>query len=331
MKRWMKRSGVAFTTLLILASQASVVLARAGGGKGGSLGGSSGSFSGGSFSSGGLSGGGLSGGFPSRGLGGFFPFFWFGGSSTGTGSMFGGIFNLIVIIGIVYLIYRMFSSSKNRRRGKNSGKGFGNPFRTGNKPDKRSSGSDDPDQTPVDITGRPITNDENLTRFAKAIDYSRENMRYYAETFPRWDRDYLVGRVRQVYFWIQDSWTRQDLTGGEEYLAPALLERYKRDLAAMKARGERNVIKEPVLHTGDVEFIHSHLDELQERFVVMIAASQYDYTVDASSRTIAGEDDNRLYFTEFWEFRWNETQWVLSEIRQEDALEIAKIARGEEY
>lgn len=331
MKRWMKRIGVTLTTLLILSSQASVVLARAGGGKGGSLGGSSGgSFSGGSFSGGSFSGGGLSGGFPSRGFGGFFPFFWFGGSSTGTGSMFGGIFNLIIFFGVLYLIFRVFSSSKNRRRG-NSGKGFGNPFRTGNKPDNRSTGSYDGGQTPVDITGRPITNDGNLTRFAKAIDYSRENMRYYAETFPRWDRDYLVGRVRQVYFWIQDSWTRQDLTGGEDYLTPVLLERYKRDLAAMKARGERNIIKEPVLHTGDVEFIHSHLDELQERFVVMIAASQYDYTIDASSRTIAGEDDNRLYFTEFWEFRWNDTQWVLSEIHQEDALEVAKIARGDEY
>lgn len=332
MKRWIKRIGVTFTTLLILTSQASVVLARAGGGKGGSLGGSSGgSFSGGSFSGGGLSSGGLSGGFPSRGFGGFFPFFWFGGSSTGTGSMFSGIFNLIVLFGILYLIYRLFSSSRNRRRGKNGGRGFGNPFQTGYKPDSRSRGSDYSSQTPVDITGRPITNDGNLMRFDKAIEYTRENMRYYAETFPRWDRDYLVGRVRQVYFWIQDAWTRQDLTGGEDYLAPALIERYKRDLAAMKARGERNVIKEPVLHTGDVQFIHSHLDELQQHFVVMIAASQYDYTVDASGRTIAGEDDNRLYFTEFWEFRWDNNQWVLSEIHQEDALEITKIARGDEY
>jgi predicted lipid-binding transport protein (Tim44 family) len=121
------------------------------------------------------------------------------------------------------------------------------------------------------------------------------------------------------------------LSGGEDYLATTLLERYRRDLVAMKGRGERNVIKEPVLHAEDVEFIHSHLDESQEHFVVMISASLYDYTVDASGRIIAGEDDNRLYFTEFWEFRWNNNQWVLSEIYQEDALEVTKIARGDEY
>lgn len=329
MKRWTKRIGLALTTLLILTSQASVVLARAGGGKGGSLGGSSGSFGGGSFSSGGFSGGSFSSGGLTRGFGGFFPFFWFGGPSYGTGSMFGGLFGLIFLFIILYLVFRVFRSSRRRRPGGN--RGFGDPFHTGKRPDfNRDSRSDYSSQTPVDITGRPITNDQNLNRFAKAISFTRENMRYYAETFPRWDRDALTGRVRQVFFWLQDSWTRQDLADGEEYLTPELLERYRGDLAEMKARGERNVIKEPVLHTGDIEFIHSHLDEFKQHFVVMISPSLYDYTVDASNRIIAGEDDNRLYFTEFWEFCWKDNQWVLQEIYQEDALEIAKIARGDE-
>jgi predicted lipid-binding transport protein (Tim44 family) len=329
MKRWIKSIGVTITSLLILASQASVVLARAGGGKSGSLGGSSGgSFSGGSFSGGGLSGGSFSGGFPSRGFGGFFPFFWFGGSSTG-GSLFGGLFNLIIIFGIVYLIIKVFRSSQQRRAG---GKGFENPFQKKSKGDYRNDmGGAYSSQTPVDVTGKPITNDYNVIRFSKAINFTKENMRYYAETFPRWDRDYLVGRVRAVYYWLQDSWTRQDLSGAEEYVTPALREKYRRDLAQMKARGERNVIKEPVLHAEDIEFIHSHLDELEQRFIVMISASLIDYTVDASGRIIAGEDDNRLYFTEFWEFRWVDNQWMLSEILQEDALEITKIARGDEY
>lgn len=321
MKRWMKRMSIAATSLLIFASQASVVLARAGGGKGGSLGGSSGgSLSGGSFSSGSFSGGGLFGGLSGRGFGSFFPFFWFGGPSYG-GSIFSGLFSLILLLIILYLIFQFFRPSRFGFRGRNRGRKFGG----------FGENRDYSAQTPVDITGRPITNEPNLKRFARAIRYTRENMRYYAETFPRWDRDFLVGRVRQIYFWLQDAWTRQDLTGGEDYLTPELLARYSQDLAGMKARGERNVIKEPVLHPGDVEFIHSHLDELDQHFIAMISASLYDYTVDATGRIIAGEDDNRLYFTEFWEFHWNGNQWVLAEIHQEDALEIAKIARGEEY
>lgn len=319
---------IAITTLMFFASQAAVALARAGGGKGGSLGGSAGrSFSGGSLSGGGLSGGGLSSGF-----GGFhfFPFFWgpsfFGG---GGGSMFGGFFSLIFILIIAFLVIKALRSSKRSwgRRQRGAGGGFGDPYSPHSPKERESNPST---LTPVDVTGRPITNDENLQRLGKAIQFTRENMRYYSETFPRWDREFLVGRVRQVYFWLQDAWTRQDLSEGEEYLSPAVLTKYRTDLANMRSRGERNVIKEPTLNPGDVEFIHSHLDESEQHFITMISASLFDYTVDGSGRTIAGEDDNRLYFTEFWEFTWKQEQWLLSAIYQEDSLEITKIARGDE-
>lgn len=328
MKRWAKRISIAITTLMVFAGQASIALARAGGGKGGSLGGSTGrSFGGGSFS-----GGGFSGGYSGGGFGGFsfFPFFW-GGPSYGGGSSLGGILSLIFLLVILYLVFKALKSSRRTWQSRRGGGCSRDPYVPHSGSLERRDFENYPSPTTVDITGRPITNDENLRRFGKAINYSRENMRYYAESFPRWDRDFLVGRVRQVFFWLQDAWTRQDLSGDEEYLAPSLLEKYRSDLASMRARGERNVIKEPVLHSEDVEFIHSHLDELNQHFIVMIAASMIDYTVDASGRTIAGEDDNRLYFTEFWEFTWHGDQWLLSNIYQEDALEITKIARGDEY
>lgn len=313
MKRWTKRINIAITTLMFFASQAAVALARAGGGKGGSIGGSSGrSFSGGSLS-GGLSGGSTSGSF---GFGGFhfFPFFW-GSPFYGGGSIFGGFFSLIFLLIIAFLILKALRSRSAWRRERDQSRSFGDT----NAP-----------LTPVDVTGRPITNDRNLQRFGKAIQFTRENMKYYAETFPRWDRELLVGRVRQVYFWLQDAWTRQDLSEGEDYLSSSLLVKYRTDLANMRNRGERNIIKEPVLHQGDVEFIHSHLDESSQHFITMISASLIDYTVDASGKIIAGEDDNRLYFTEFWEFTWEREQWVLSAIYQEDAMEITRIARGDE-
>ncbi|AHF07152.1 TIM44-like domain-containing protein [Desulfitobacterium metallireducens] len=328
MKRWTKRFNITIMTLMIFASQATVALARAGGGKGGSLGGSLGGSAGRSFSS-----GSFSGGIPSSGLGGFsfFPFFWgpsFFGLGGG-GSLFGGFFSLIFMLIIAFLIIKALRSSIRpwgKRKGR--GKGFGDPYSPQSPQEWESNPSP---LTPVDVTGRPITNENNLQRFGKAIQFTRENMRYYSETFPRWDRDFLVGRVRQVYFWLQDAWTRQDLSGGEVYLSSTILQKYQTDLANMRNRGERNVIKEPVLNAGDIEFIHSHLDDTAQHFVTMISASLFDYTVDTSGKIIAGEDDNRLYFTEFWEFSWEHDQWVLSNIYQEDALEITKIARGDEH
>lgn len=300
-----KQIGVAITFLL-LSGQASLALARGGGGVGGSLGESSGrSFSGGSFS-----GGSLPRGSSSGGLGGFFPFpfFFFGGNSSG-GSLFGGFFSFLFLMVILYLIFKALRSSRRLGQGRLS---------------------KNPNELPVDLNGRPITNSDTLQRFGKAINFTRENMRYYAESFPRWDRDFLIGRVRQVFFWLQDAWSRQDLSADKEYLTITLSNKYRADLQGMKARGERNVIKEPVLNTGDIEFIHSHLDELTQHFMVMVSASLIDYTVDTSGRQISGDNTHRLYYTEFWEFVWQDDRWLLANIYQEDALEVAKIARGEE-
>jgi len=308
MNTWIKRIGVATITLMLLASQASFALARGGGGVGGSLGGSAArSFSGGSFSGGGLSGGGL-GGF-------FFPFLFFGGMSSG-GSGSGGFFSFLFLLVIGYFIFKTWRSFRGNGKGRGKGRGFG--------------AEDASSQTPMGLDGQPITNSDNLQRFGKAITFTHENMRYYSETFPRWDRDYLIGRIRQVFFWLQDGWSRQDLSAANDYFTTLLSNKYQEDIQGMKARGERNMIKEPILNTGDIEFIHSYMDEQTQNFMVMVSASLIDYTVDASNRQISGDNVNRLYYTEFWEFVWQVDRWVLANIYQEDALEVAKIARGEE-
>jgi len=90
------------------------------------------------------------------------------------------------------------------------------------------------------------------------------------------------------------------------------------------------MIKEPVLNTEDIEFIHSQLDEQTQHLIAMVSASLIDYTVDTSERLISGDNTHRLYYTEFWEFVWQDDRWLLSNIYQEDALEVTKIARGEE-
>ena len=62
----------------------------------------------------------------------------------------------------------------------------------------------------------------------------------------------------------------------------------------------------------------------------MISASLIDYTVDSAGRQISGDSQNRLYFVEFWKFVWKNEQWLLSAIYQEDSLEVARIARGDD-
>lgn len=322
MRMWTKKVVLFCATLMFLAGQASFVLARGGGGLGGSLGG--GSFGGG-FSGGGFSGGGFSGGY-SGGLGGFhfLPFMFWGGPFAG-GSGFGG-FGLVFLAVILYLLFKALRLSRGGWQSPYN-RGTGRADYRGPRPLRRD---EYPEKAPVDVAGHPITNHDELQRFAKAISFTRENMIYYSQTFPRWDRALLVARVRQVYFWLQDAWSRRDLSGSEGFLTPRLAAEYRQKLAEMQARGERNLIKEPVLEPDEVEFVHSHLDEDTQHFMAMLFASLIDYTVDGQGHVISGDEAHRLYFTEFWEFVWQRDQWVLANIYQEDALEVAKLARGDE-
>lgn len=302
MKRGLCVLGV---TVLYWALMATSVLARAGGGRGGSY---AVPRSGGSLGGGGLSGGGLSGGFFGGGYSrGFFPFpVIFGGR---------GFISLFILALIAFVVFRMvirktyFRSSNYRY----------------DVPDHRDAKRYSEPGQPVDLEGRPIRNERG--RFGAAINYARQNMDYFAQKFPRWDYGVLTGRVRQVFFYLQEAWSRQDLSEGSDYLAPEVLADYKAKLDGMKARGERNIIRDPDLSAGNIDFVYSQLDAGGERFVARVFASLYDYTVDAAGRVLSGEEDNRLYFTEFWEFVWQDNKWKLAAVYQEDSVEVARWAR----
>ncbi len=295
-----KSFAVLGATVLYWALQATAVLARGGGGKGGSF---SRAPSGGGLSGGSIGGGSLGGGFFGGGYSrGFFPFFFFGGG------MFSLFLTLLVVGFIAFVVLRMLV--RRRYNGNYSG-----------------DGQHEHDQ-PVDFSGKVISNERG--HFGEAINYTRQNMDYYAQKFPRWDFTVVTGRVRQVFYYLQDAWSRQDLSEGGEYFTPTLLADYGTKLQAMRARGERNMVHDPELSSDNIDFVYSQLNSDGERFVARIFASLVDYTVDASGKIIAGEDDNRLYFTEFWEFIWTEGSWKLAGIYQEDSIEAARWARVED-
>ncbi|HWJ02990.1 MAG TPA: TIM44-like domain-containing protein [Verrucomicrobiae bacterium] len=307
-----KQIQVLGATVIFWGLQAAMVLARAGGAKGGSYSkGSTGGGFGGSFGGGGL--GGYSGGGFSRG---FFPFFFFGG---GGGGIFSSLMTLIVLAAIALFVFRFIM----RRRSFGTRRdGYGSQESTW----RPESGGSSYGQ-PVDFEGRVIKNERS--RYGPAINFTRQNMEYFAQKFPRWDHGVVEGRVKQVFYFLQDAWSRQDLSEAGDYLTRQVTEGYQQKLTQMKARGERNVVHDPDLSAENIDFVYSQLSDTGERFVARIFASLVDYTVDASGRVIAGEEDNRLYFNEFWEFIWEGGQWKLAGIYQEDSLEAAKWARME--
>ena len=165
--------------------------------------------------------------------------------------------------------------------------------------------------------------------FAKAIDYTRRNMEYYATRFPHWDRGALVGRVRQAFFVLQDAWSRQDLSGDRDYLTADLYRLYEEKVSGMWVHGERDIIRDISLRDQDVSFIFSRMGEERQSFIVMVFASMYDYVTNPAGQVVSGNRDKKVYFREFWEFVWQDGLWKLSGIHEEDSVIIARIKNME--
>jgi len=298
----MSKRTVAVLLLLVLGTVLLLAVAPAWARFGGGLGGES--FSGGeSFGGGGGFGGGSSfGGFGGMGGFGFFPLFLGGGSGS-----LGTVITIIMVILLLNWVRNAAFRSGGYRRTPRRGSGsFGEQDR----------------EAPVELEP---TNLSRERAFAQAIDYTRKNMDYFGSRFPYWDRDMLVGRVKQAFFVLQDAWSRQDLSGGRDYLTADLYREYEEKLARMRERGERDVIRDVGLRDSDVNFVYSRMDEEGQSFIVMIFASMYDYVVNPAGEVVSGNRDKKLYFREFWEFVWQDELWKLARIHEEDSVTIARI------
>ncbi|MBT7302976.1 MAG: TIM44-like domain-containing protein, partial [Victivallales bacterium] len=97
----------------------------------------------------------------------------------------------------------------------------------------------------------------------------------------------------------QSAWSKQDLTPIHRFVSDAVYERFSLQIAEMKERGTRNVMKgvkvrEATVATGGVD---SNFQAITVRF----QASAIDYEVNASGRVTSG-DKSRQGFVEYWSF-----------------------------
>lgn len=218
-------------------------------------------------------------------MGGVLGSMLFGGTANAMGAGgFGGsgigLFEIILIGGVCYFIYRRFSRQRATSQGVDSGHNlFGssmNQFKEG------ASGGTELNNTPIDD---PLVSGMNEIW---AVDDT-----FQPEAFKETAQD--------LFFKIQAGWIHRDIDPMKDLIGGQLLTEYARHFEEMKQKKHINRLEN--IAVRKVELMDAGV-EGDEIFVVMqFTANLLDYTVDErSGDVVSGDSENPIKFQEKWAF-----------------------------
>jgi predicted lipid-binding transport protein (Tim44 family) len=236
--------------------------------------------------------GGLLGGMLFRSLG-----FAGGGMGTGEGGFgFGDIFLLLVILGIIYFVVKRFRARQTMQM---------STAGAGTLPYSFPGPTPGPIFTPPpaeEHTGGTVS--EGLSHI-KSMDASFEEKKF---------KD-LAG---DIFFKIQGSWTRRDLSAVRNLLTPQMFDILKKDLDDLLSRKQINRLEN--IAVREVEIVDAGQERGEDTLTVRLYANLLDYVVDEKSgQVLSGSSSEPVKFVEFWTFTRNvgEKNWALAGITQE--------------
>jgi hypothetical protein len=226
------------------------------------------------------SGGGGGGGFSGGGGGGGF-YGGGGGSGNGKGST---VVALLIVAGVVVLVLLLQILA---RRGKRPG--FQGSKRTERHAEKRAHTAED--------AARAASADDDM-----------------------WNPDKLHRRVREVFFPVQQSWSKRDVSGSRPYVSEKLYKRHEMQLEGLERQHRVNRIEDLDLDEVEIVRVVNVSDDSKDRFVAFLQCRACDWMEDADTgRIVNGNKQAQTTFQQFWTFvRDPENGWVLDEIQQSE-------------
>ncbi|EFK10764.1 Tim44-like domain protein [delta proteobacterium NaphS2] len=242
-------------------------------------------------------------------MGGFLGSMLFGGMAHGMGmGGFGGsgigLFEILIIGGLIYFLYKKFSGKNKSKRslfsspdgGGGSGGGYesisSSQYRP---PDMASSGI--PDMAPVNSSVDDL-----------------DTVRHYD---PGFDPENFKEFAQDVFFKVQAAWTRRDISVMKQHLGTQLLGEYEQHFADLRAKGQENRLENIAVRSVDIV----DMGEMGgEPFVIVqFRANLLDYTVDeATGQVLEGSSSEPVKFEERWAFSRSpgSSQWKLEGIQE---------------
>lgn len=236
--------------------------------------------------------GGLLGGMLFRSLG-------FGGLGGGVGGSGIGLFEIILIAGICYMIYRMV-----KKRRESAPASPGSSFR-----DTYNQGGYQQEKvTPIFGAGQQL---EPATGGVEA------GLAHIRQMDPYFDENRFSDNVMDIFFKIQGAWMNRDLTP----VAGLLTEEMKGILQedADRLRREKRVNRLENIAVRSVDVVEAWQESGQDFITTQIYANLLDYTTDdTTGAVVAGSKTDPVKFEEYWTFTRpvGNNSWRLSAINQ---------------
>lgn len=218
-------------------------------------------------------------------MGGFLGSMLFGGMAhgMGAGGLGGsgfGLFEILLLAGVAYFVYRWFS------RRKALAGNTGAPFSTDPPPPSRLfSDSGTSRETQENMVEDPLVAG---VREIWAVDGS-------------FDPDAFKETAQDLFFKIQAAWTRRDASVLKPFVGDQLLEEYEQHFKDLKHQGHLNRLEN--IAVRNVELMAAGVQGGEMFVTVRFTANLLDYTVDEKSgEVVTGDSENPVKFDEAWTF-----------------------------
>lgn len=210
-----------------------------------------------------------------------------------------GLFDILLIAGLLYVAYRFWKSRQNQNR----------PAFAGGAP---SMGYSPPMDAASATMARSSANYGSSSSDAGYFGQG-SGASPYMTTGPRLDRE----TVEDIFFRVQGAWTRRDLTPVQDYVERDVARVLDADLQDLKDRREINRLEN--ISVRNLEFSEPWYEGDRELVRVRFTASLLDYTVDESTGALkSGNNTEPVKFDEYWIFAKSQgrSSWQLAGIEQ---------------
>ncbi|MDP2865494.1 MAG: TIM44-like domain-containing protein, partial [Elusimicrobiota bacterium] len=139
---------------------------------------------------------------------------------------------------------------------------------------------------------------------------------------PAFNPETLESLAREIFIRVQTAWQARDYTTLRGAMMPNLHAGHSAKVAAMKERGEINIMED--LHILHLDFVHVRCPREAEgrAFTALITASAKDYTINERTEFRNDALTTPSTFQEFWTFYQLNGSWALARIDQVGELDF---------